>query len=472
MAEDLVTYPVTTEDGRTYQFKAPRGASQEELQNAAEKAEKAYFPGLPKLRELPGLEGGMKGDIEQTQKVTAPRINKPAQTEDDPGILSGYLGQMAGFGKGIVTALPNKLSEAYHGIKQIAGEIPGLRNYWGERTPEPVNAQDPYNVANQIITGTPLAGPAIESLESDKPNEAIGRGLAGANLAAVMGSPKARAVPRGIVRGFQEADYPTISARDLRYSAPAAIGGLLSLARGNSIWGGLLEGGLVGAGLKAIPPIVKSMAREIPEAVSKAPWLENFRGPKPIDAEFVDEPSAAPGPRPAEAVNFGPRQIGGLRGINAPEEPIITRPSFQGTQQSLPLPQRELAAPPIITPPPAPPKVNVGSPDFWQRLQQLDPSQLRMPDAPKTPAPPVKAPKSVRQQIDPVVGSIDTPLPERVPVRPPIASGATGSPAATSIPAGDKNIMDFVKNLSKKQAPVPDAVAPESAPVQLHRNCT
>ena len=38
MAEDLVTYPVTTEDGRTYQFKAPRGASQDDLESAAEKA--------------------------------------------------------------------------------------------------------------------------------------------------------------------------------------------------------------------------------------------------------------------------------------------------------------------------------------------------------------------------------------------------------------------------------------------------
>ena len=197
-------------------------------------------------------------------------LTSPRKTEDDPGVLRGYLGQMAGFGKGIVTALPNKLSEVYHGIKQIAGEIPGLRNYWGERTPEPVNAQDPYNVANQIITGTPLIGPAIESLESDKPNEAIGRGLAGANLAAVMGSPKARAVPKGIVKGFQKADYPTISVRDLRYSAPAALGGLLSLAKGNSIWGGLLEGGLVGAGLKTIPPIVKSMAREIPASCLKS----------------------------------------------------------------------------------------------------------------------------------------------------------------------------------------------------------
>lgn len=516
MAEDLVTYPVTTEDGRTYQFKAPRGASQGDLESAAEKAEKAYFPGLPKLRDLPGLEGGMKGDIEQIQKVTAPRINKPAQTEDDPGVLSGYLGQMAGFGKGIVTGLPNKLSETYHGIKQIAGEIPGLRNYWGERTPEPVNPGDWYDVANQIITGTPLIGPAIESLESGKYREATGRGLAGANLAAVMGSPKARALPEGIVKGFQKADYPKPTMRDLRYSVPAALGGLASLARGNSIWGGLIEGGLAGLGLKTIPPMLKSMAREIPQAVSKAPWLQNFRGPKPIDAEPLIIPESPTPEAPTwptrgmdpELENYplptirpetpepayspwNPVKYRGVIG-NLPGD--VARPVSGATWPNLGAeaapeewgnvakklqeisPYQETGEPiqptekynlDLLTQKAPRPPMAAGQGRFTARgpIQApiIDPkvirpaSELKMPapdaTAPET-APPVKAPKSEKQPVAPVMRSINTPLPERVPVRPPIASGATGSPAAISIPAGDKNIMDFVKNLSKKQAPV------------------
>jgi hypothetical protein len=243
-------------------------------------------------------------------------------------------------------------------------------------------------------------------------------GAEGATIGAVLGG--AAPIVRGAIQGAREAPRvfantrPAVNVGEVSAASPVVRPQIQSIPPG-TLPSGRVPGGLANAQNIATRTADATAGPVIPNAPSNIPVLNPDtvtwppRGQEAAPTNWAGSGTPRTPVPPESYKSYG---SGKLSDINPnptwpPQKSAGQEPApldwFGGSSEELggnspgvpkfvPRNMLQISAPtpsspgPIITPPPAAPPVSVGSSDFWQRLQQIDPSNLKMPDV-ETPKP-------------------------------------------------------------------------------------
>jgi len=347
-----------TVDDKTFQIKVPKGSSKEFIEQAAgDYYDKNYT----------------KSNRGLSYRTTAPDVNLPDIPESK---TEGFGEAFKSSAAPIVQNPVGALNTVMPGTEQINPQ------QFAQQMQNPLQDVPGYDAIRDLFAGN-LSGAAgravIPALYMAAASPMIRGGIRGGmrSIPPTVQDIASRATPlernlgraAGVGIGYEGARWPGAIAG-------GALGGELgpTILHPIQLLEGILRGAERGsAGKSLIPQMMSNIPEPLPQAKSENIIYPNFD-----------------------------RQIEG-------HPPIVTEPSFNDPQTRIPGPTPQISKPPIITPAPQAPNVNVGSPEFWQRLQHLDPSKLKMPDIGVPETKPV--PATENQQVPSVTASVKNPLP-------------------------------------------------------------
>ena len=225
-------------------------------------------------------------------------VSKPPDITQTPEFQKQATLGSEGFGDSLRKSVSSIGHAIMHPIDTINASFPQGSNF----------SADPNERFKQIEEGFKIPGSdTFYKATHGNPGGALGDVLPQFAMAAAS-SPKIGALGKGIGKGLINADYPIMTPT--RLSLPGVIGGGIASVAGKNFWEGAGIGAGVGAAAKSIPPMVRSIGREVPIATAGKSWLPNFGrniSPTPNPVEFGDAaPKVGAAPLPGEIKQLGP----------------------------------------------------------------------------------------------------------------------------------------------------------------------
>jgi hypothetical protein len=380
MADKFVNVTV---NGHTFDVRVPKGSSYDFVSKAAQDYYNTKY----------ATESGPMNPVMPPPVTKDPEFQKMEQSGGEGFWKS--LGDSTGI---------NSFKE--HPLDSLISSFPQGSNF----------SEDPEERARQINKGFEFPGSdAFFKATHGNIRGAIGDVLPFVTSAATA-SPRASAAIKGVGKGIANANYPRMNIS--RYGLPGLLGGAADVATGGNFYRGAAIGAGGAAALKTIPPVVRSISREIPLAMGDKPWIPQIardRLPEPgVKFSSETQPRVGGAPLPSEQKLLGPATQ--IQMPSSPVNNINPNPSMPGWEDEMEQARRGSSDAPVQPPNPKNPrnKYDVTKPNAGQNV----------------PA------KEHVQQVSPPLKSVKEPLPssKEISVNPPSDSSSSSSSSSSSNP--------------------------------------